>query len=86
VRSDDARRRAGAIRSLMTTGRATLTADDRVAAETALADLIGDGIVEIEASELRVTAEGKPFIRNVAAFFDTYLRAPRQGPTYSTAI
>jgi oxygen-independent coproporphyrinogen-3 oxidase len=86
VLSDDDRRRAGAIRSLMTTGRAPLTADDRVAAPTALSDLIGDGMVEIDASELRVTPEGKPFIRNVAAFFDTYLRTPRQGPTYSKAI
>jgi len=86
VLSDDDRRRAGAIRSLMTTGRAPLTADDRVAAPPALSELIGDGIVEIDASELRVTAEGKPFIRNVAAFFDTYLSTPRQGPTYSKAI
>jgi oxygen-independent coproporphyrinogen-3 oxidase len=86
VLSDDDRRRAGAIRSLMTTGRAPLTADDRVAAPPALSELVGDGIVEIDASELRVTAEGKPFIRNVAAFFDTYLSTPRQGPTYSKAI
>jgi len=86
VLSDDDRRRADAIRSLMTTGRAPLTADDRVAAGSKLADLIGDGIAEIDANELRVTAEGKPFIRNVAAFFDTYLSTPRQGPTYSTAI
>lgn len=86
VLSGDDRRRAAAIRALMTTGRAPLTADDRLLAETALADLIGDGIVEIDAHQLRVTAEGKPFIRNVAAFFDTYLSTPRQGPTYSRAI
>ena len=86
VLSDDDRRRADAIRALMTTGRAPLTADDRISAETALADLIDDGIVEIDANQLRVTAEGKPFIRNVAAFFDTYLDTPRQGPTYSKAI
>ena len=70
----------------MTTGRAPLTADDRIAAESALAEPIADGIVEIVADELRVTAEGMPFIRNVAAFFDTYLSTPRQGPTYSKAI
>ena len=87
VLSDDDRRRADAIRSLMTTGRAPLTADDRLAAERALADPIADGIVEIGAHELRVTAEGKPFIRNVAAFFDTYLRsAAKEGPVYSRAI
>jgi oxygen-independent coproporphyrinogen-3 oxidase len=86
VLSDDDRRRAAAIRSLMTTGRAPLTADDRIAAQSALAEPIADGIVEILANELRVTAEGMPFIRNVAAFFDTYLSTPRQGPTYSKAI
>ena len=86
VLSDDDRRRAGAIRALMTAGWAPLTADDRVVAESALADLVADGIVAIDASQLRVTAEGKPFIRNVAAFFDTYLSTPRPGPTYSKAI
>lgn len=86
VLSADDRRRADAIRSLMTTGHAPLTSEDRVAAEHALVDLIGDGIVEIDVNGLRVTAEGKPFIRNVAAFFDTYLITPRQGPTYSKAI
>ncbi len=34
-----------------------------------------------------MTPDGKPFIRNVAAFFDTYLRAStHEGPTYSKAI
>jgi oxygen-independent coproporphyrinogen-3 oxidase len=86
VLSDDDRRRADAIRALMTTGRAPLTPDDRVAAHATLAELIADGVVEIGRHELQVTAEGKPFIRNVAAFFDTYLKTPRQGPTYSKAI
>jgi oxygen-independent coproporphyrinogen-3 oxidase len=86
VLSEDDRRRADAIRSLMTTGHAPLTSDDRAAADRALADLIHDGIVEIDVNQLRVTPEGKPFIRNVAAFFDTYLSTPRQGPTYSKAI
>ena len=70
----------------MTTGRAPLTADDRLAADRALADPIADGIVEIDDHELRITADGKPFIRNVAAFFDTYLRTPQAGPDYSHAI
>ena len=85
--SDDDRRRAGAIRSLMTTGRAPLPADDRAEAQVALAELVDDGIVEIGDAELRMTADGMPFIRNVAAFFDTYFRTQaRQGPTYSKAI
>ena len=37
--------------------------------------------------QLRITDTGKPFIRNVAAFFDAYLRtAAKEGPDYSRAI
>jgi len=87
VLSDEDRRRAEAIRSLMTRGRAPLRDDDRVDAETHLAELVRDGIVEIAGAELRVTAQGTPFIRNAAAFFDAYYRkAAGQGPTYSRAI
>jgi oxygen-independent coproporphyrinogen-3 oxidase len=85
--SDEDRRRAALIRSLMTTGRAPLTPGDRDAARTELAELIADGIIEIDDRELRITAIGKPFARNAAAFFDTYLRtAAREGPVYSRAI
>jgi len=84
--SDDDRRRAGLIRSLMTTGAAPLTPADRDEARRELADLVDDGITEI-GDTLRITAGGKPFIRNVAAFFDTYLRgAAKEGPVYSRAI
>ncbi len=85
--SDDDRRRAGLIRSLMTAGRALLNETDRDLARTELAALIDDGIIEIGDAELRITATGKPFIRNAAAFFDTYLRsAATEGPVYSKAI
>ena len=85
--SGEDRRRAEAIRSLMTRGRAPLSDGDRADAEAHLADLIGDGIVEIAAGELRVTPQGMPFIRNAAAVFDAYYRnATSQGPTYSRAI
>jgi oxygen-independent coproporphyrinogen-3 oxidase len=85
--SAEDRRRADAIRSLMTRGRVPLRDEDVIDAETQLADLIRDGIVEIAGGELRVTAQGTPFIRNAAAFFDAYYRdAARQGPTYSRAI
>jgi oxygen-independent coproporphyrinogen-3 oxidase len=87
ILSDDDRRRAGLIRSLMTAGRAPLGGADLDDARTQLASLIADGIVDIEDGELRITDAGKPFIRNAAAFFDTYLRnAPREGPIYSKAI
>jgi oxygen-independent coproporphyrinogen-3 oxidase len=85
--SDDDRRRAGEIRALMTTGRAPLTPAEAEAARAELVDLVRDGIVEIDDGQLRITESGKPFIRNVAAFFDAYLRtAAKEGPVYSRAI
>jgi oxygen-independent coproporphyrinogen-3 oxidase len=87
VLSDDDRRRAGVIRALMTTGSAPLTPEESVAARAELVDLVDDGLIDIEDRLLRITAKGKPFIRNVAAFFDTYLRhAAKEGPVYSRAI
>jgi oxygen-independent coproporphyrinogen-3 oxidase len=87
ILSDDDRHRADLIRSLMTSGRAPLIAADRDAARSELADLVRDGIVEIGERELRVPPKGRPFIRNIAAFFDTYLRtATKEGPVYSRAI
>jgi oxygen-independent coproporphyrinogen III oxidase len=87
VLSDDDRHRADVIRALMTSGRAPLTPQDAAMARTELVDLVRDGLLEIDDRELRITPNGKPFIRNVAAFFDTYLRhAAKEGPIYSRAI
>ena len=87
VLSDDDRKRADVIRALMTTGRAPLTPPEAEAARVELVDLVRDGIVEIDDRQLRITDTGKPFIRNVAAFFDAYLRtAAKEGPVYSRAI
>jgi oxygen-independent coproporphyrinogen-3 oxidase len=87
VLSDEDRRRAAAIRALMTRGRAPLSGDDAADAATQLVELVRDGIVELTDGELRMTARGTPFIRNAAAFFDAYYRsAASQGPTYSRAI
>jgi len=85
--SDEDRRRADRIRSLMTNGRAPLDPGDAADARKWLAELVADGLVEIDEHELRMTPESKPFLRNVAAFFDTYLRSANQdGPAYSRAI
>lgn len=87
ILSDDDRRRADRIRDLMTAGRTPLDAGDAADARVRLAGLVADGLVVIDDHELRITPESKPFLRNVAAFFDTYLRATKQeGPTYSRAI
>lgn len=83
----DDRRRADRILALMTTGRASLDPGDAADAREFLREPIADGLVEIAEDELRVTTDGKPFLRNIAAFFDARLRASeRQGPIYSRAI
>jgi oxygen-independent coproporphyrinogen-3 oxidase len=85
--SDEDRRRADRIRALMTTGRAPLDSGDAADARLHLRELAADGLVEIDEDELRMTPGSKPFLRNVAAFFDTYLRASaHEGPAYSRAI
>lgn len=85
--SADDRRRADRIRALMTTGRAPLDPGAAIDARRWLAEPIADGVVEIDEHELRMAPDSKPFLRNVAAFFDTYLRAAtHDGPVYSRAI
>ncbi len=87
VLSEDDRRRANAIRALMTRGRAPLTSADRADAESALAELAHDGLIEVTEHEVCITPLGRPFIRNAAAIFDVYYRnAVSQSPTYSRAI
>ncbi len=87
VLSADDRRRADRILSLMTTGHAPLDPGEAVDARAFLDELVNDGLVEIADTELHVTADGKPFLRNVAAFFDAFLRgSDQQGPIYSRAI
>ena len=53
---------------------------------SALAPLAADGLVEIDANAIRVTARGRLLVRTVAMTFDRYLRERRQGPQYSKVI
>ncbi len=85
--SEEDRRRADRIRSLMTTGRAPLDPGEADEARQRLHELVLDGVVEIDDGELRMAPDRKPFLRNVAAFFDMYLRtSTHEGPAYSRAI
>lgn len=43
-------------------------------AQTYLAEMITDGLVVIEDHKLKVTTEGKPFLRNACVFFDEHLK------------
>lgn len=50
----------------------------------ALEPLQADGLVEADAKEIRVTALGRLFLRNIAMGFDAYLNAPKKdAPRYS---
>jgi oxygen-independent coproporphyrinogen-3 oxidase len=53
-----------------------------------LAPLIDDGLVETDASEIRVTPVGRNFIRNVAMLFDPYLEKQRlaEQPLFSKTL
>ncbi len=80
-------RRRQQILSLMTTFAAPLAAGEADDAAVFLAPLTGDGLVVIEARELRVTRRGRPFLRNIAAFFDDEYRRERpSAPVFSTSI
>jgi len=96
--SADDRRRRDRILSLMTTFRAPLDAAEMEDARAFLAPLIDDELVTIEVNrgdpmhpawpgELRITPAGRPFLRNVAVFFDRHLRRRQvSGPVYSKAL
>jgi oxygen-independent coproporphyrinogen-3 oxidase len=84
--SGDERRRAQIV-SLMTTFRAEVTAEEADDARRDLAPLVSDGLVVVTDDEIRVPVAGRPFLRNIAAFFDDYLRTERTtGPVYSRAV
>jgi oxygen-independent coproporphyrinogen-3 oxidase len=49
-----------------------------------LKPLQADGLVEADSKEIRVTALGRLFLRNIAMSFDAYLNAPKkEAPRYS---
>jgi oxygen-independent coproporphyrinogen-3 oxidase len=87
ILTDDDRRRREQILSLMTTYRAMLDADEVDDAVNYLAPMISDGLVVLDGRELRVLPEGRPFLRNAAAFFDLpYRTTETTGPMYSRAL
>ena len=45
-----------------------------------------DGLVVIEDARVTVTEVGRPFVRNVAAVFDTYLAVPSEKPRHAAAV
>ena len=60
---------------------APLLADAQV-----LARFETDGLVVIDDTRITVTESGRPFVRNVAAVFDTYLAMPSEKPRHAAAV
>jgi oxygen-independent coproporphyrinogen III oxidase len=86
--SDDDRRRAAIIERLMCDSAVDLGAHGGVADFTAELDtidaLVASGIVARHGERIVVTEDGRPFVRLVAAAFDTYLR--QNNRRYSVAV
>jgi oxygen-independent coproporphyrinogen-3 oxidase len=84
--SPEDQRRKRKIGELMTSFGVRLDARERAAAPEALGSLLGDGLVAIVGDRLVIPPEGRPFVRNVATFFDEYLgHEQKSGPIYSTS-
>jgi oxygen-independent coproporphyrinogen-3 oxidase len=82
----EARRRSQIV-SLTTTFRADLTAEEVADARGYLAPLIADGLAVVTERDVTVPADGRPFLRNIAALFDDHLRTEQPtGPLYSRAV
>lgn len=74
--SDEDRRRREQILTFMTKGHVQLESDEQVAdARAFLAALIEDGLVTIDAREMKLTQKGRPFLRNACMTLDARLRA-----------
>lgn len=85
--SEEDRLRREQILSVMTAYHATLRPDQVADARTYLSEMIADGLVAIDGTELRVPAGGRPFLRNIAALFDVpYRTTESTGPMYSRAL
>lgn len=75
------------ITALMTHFSVALDSHQLDDARSFLAAMIGDGLVQIAGNELRLTREGRPFLRNAAVFFDDHLRSKEpETPIFSRAM
>lgn len=84
TREEQARR--AVIMKILTEARMTLDPALREAHRSALEPMVSDGLVDWDGAELRVTDQGRAFLRNIAAVFDTGLTGPDDAPRYSKSI
>lgn len=62
------------ILSLMTTYEVQMTPEQKQLAPEFLKEMISDNLVVIEGNKVKVTDNGKPFLRNICIFFDEHLK------------
>ena len=87
VLSAEDRRRRAEDRRVDDDFRRDARSDRGRAGPQALESLLEDGLVQLHGETLTVPADGRPFLRNAAAFFDEYLgREQAAGPTYSSSV
>ncbi len=62
------------ILSLMTTYEVVMTPEQKQLAPEFLKEMISDNLLKIEGDKVKVTENGKPFLRNICIFFDEHLK------------
>lgn len=77
--SAEDRRQRERILAFMTRFEVALDPGEQADARSFLAPLIEDGLVALEGPVLRLTPEGRPFLRNACVFFDHRLRRNAPG-------
>lgn len=81
------RRRRRQILQFITSFETELEEEQVADADRFLAEMMKDGLVRRDGRKLRLTADGKPFLRNASAFFDERLRQMRpDAPIFSKSI
>lgn len=75
------------ILKFMTQFEVELSSEEKSDAEVFLKEMIQDGLVEIQGKTLKLTDNGRPFLRNAALFFDSRLKnAQPQTRIFSSSI
>jgi oxygen-independent coproporphyrinogen-3 oxidase len=85
--SADDRHRRELIAALMTRFSTPIREGDLAAGNEFVEELVADGLVQIANGVLRISEQGRPFLRNVASLLDAYLaRQDLSRPTYSKSV
>lgn len=84
VRSAEDRRRGAAIESLLCDGRAQLDGVMLNEIAAGIRQFVDHGLAEIDGDWLRITPDGLPYARTIAALIDPYRQA--NGRSFSSAI